>query len=171
MAADQQDPASATHSDGDLGFLLMETARVFRQSIERAVIDNPFGLTPSAIRALGCVIRFQGDGLNVIAKRMDIEPMSLHNQIDRLEQCGLVERRDCSSDRRKKPIFPTQKAIEVMAGLDPAFDQLYRTMTRDVPRESMEQLTAILVKMRANLTADPGITAPFTLLPKEPAAT
>lgn len=170
MSSDQPDPVSPSPSNGDLGFLLIETARVFRQSIERAVLENRFGLTPSAIRALGCVIRYQGEGLNVIARRMDIEPMSLHSQIDRLEQCGLVERRECPGDKRKKPIHPTAKAIEVMAELDPSFDRLYRDMTQGMPREQMDRFAAILTRMRANLTTDPGITAPFTLLPAAPPA-
>lgn len=170
LSVDRETEQPAANSESDMCFLLIDTARVFRQAIELSVVDNPHGLTPGAIRALGSVIRYRGEGLRVIAGRMDIEPMTLHSQIDRLEEIGLVERRDDPTDRRKKPIFPTAKAIQVMSDLDPSFDHLYQTMTQDIPKEEMDRLAAILTRMRANLSTDPGITAPFTLLPVEPKA-
>ncbi len=151
------------------GFLLMDTARQLRQVSERSVERNGFGLTPGAIRTLGYVMRYEGSRQAVLADRMDIEPMTLSAFVDRLEKLGLVERRPDPSDRRAKLVFPTPRAVEVVIELDPTFEELYRLVTQGVDQEEMNRIAAVLRKLRANLTSDPSITAPFSLLPAGPA--
>ncbi|WP_192843241.1 MarR family winged helix-turn-helix transcriptional regulator [Aureimonas sp. AU12] len=168
MASNSPEALGSVPAASDTFFLLMDTARLFYQALGESIVDNEQGLTPASLRALGAVIRYQGAGLNGIAARMDLEPMSLIAQIDRLTKAGLVERRESPTDKRKKPLYPTAKAFKVMRDLDPCFDNLYRAMTQDIQADEMDRLAAVLTKMRANMTTDPSITASFTLLPDEP---
>ncbi|WP_155897695.1 MarR family winged helix-turn-helix transcriptional regulator [Aureimonas ureilytica] len=170
MIVKQQDETPPALPESEMCFLLIDTARLFYQALDGSIVDNRQGLTPGTLRALGAVIRYRGMGLNRIADRMDLEPMSLIVHINRLATLGLVERREDPKDKRKKPLYPTAKAFEVMRDLDPHFDNLYRAMTQDIQADEMARLAAVLTKMRANMTTDPGITAPFTLLPAEPNA-
>lgn len=146
-------------------FLLTETARRFREAFEASLAGNPAGLTPAAIRTLGNVMRYPGSRQNVLAERMEIEPMSLSTQINRLRRDGYVTQSCDPLDRRAKLVHPTDKAFQLMVELDPGFDELYRTTTQGISREEMKLLAAGLTKMRANIATDPSVTQPFTLIP------
>ncbi|WP_062221489.1 MarR family winged helix-turn-helix transcriptional regulator [Aureimonas sp. D3] len=155
-----------THPQAEALFLLTETARRFREAFEASLACNPAGLTPAAIRTLGHVIRSPGSRQNVLAERMEIEPMSLSSHINRLRKDGYVTQSCDPLDRRAKLVHPTDKAIQLMIELDPGFDALYQTTTRGLSKEEMTLLAAGLAKMRANIATDPSLTQPFTLIPK-----
>lgn len=156
-------------SKDNFGFLLMETARMLRQTSERFVEENGIGLTPGDIRTLGYVMRYKGSRQIVLAERMGIEPMSLSAFLDRLEARDLIERRTDPSDRRAKLIEPTAKATGVVVALDPTFEEIYQFATRGLGKAEMDELAAGLRVIRSNLATDPTVTEPFSLLP-EPAA-
>ena len=153
------------------GFLLTDTSRLFRQTFEKMTAENGVGLTPGEIRALGYVIRFKGARQTVLAEHMGVEPMTLSAYLDRLEARGLIERRVDPGDRRAKLIEPTENAMRVMLELDPIFQQLYEQVSCGLDKAQMEVLAAGLRTIRANLTTDPRITAPFTLVPAQVEAT
>jgi len=147
------------------GFLLTDTSRLFRQTFEKMTAENGVGLTPGEIRALGYVIRFSGARQTVLAEQMGVEPMTLSAYLDRLEARGLIARRMDPGDRRAKLIEPTEEAARVMLELDPVFERLYGQVTQGLTKEQMEVLAAGLRTIRANLTTDPRVMAPFSLLP------
>jgi DNA-binding MarR family transcriptional regulator len=153
------------------GFLLTDTSRLFRQYFERMVTENGFGLTPGEIRALGYVIRFRGSRQALLAERMGVEPMTLSAYLDRLESRGLIQRTTDTSDRRAKLIEPTEEAYAVMRALDPLFTRIYQQLTQGLDADEMAVLARSLEKLRANLTTDPQIKAPFNLADPACAAT
>lgn len=151
-------------------FLVIDAARVFRQVFDQFVEKDGLGLTAGDVRTLGYVLRYKGSRQSVLAELMGIEPMSLSAFLDRLAARGLIERKTDPSDRRAKLIEPTQKGKDTFLAFDPAFDDLYRLMSRGIDEEEMDELAAGLRRMRANLTEDPRINAPFSLLPGNKAA-
>ncbi|ALN71653.1 MarR family winged helix-turn-helix transcriptional regulator [Aureimonas sp. AU20] len=153
------------------GFLLTDTSRLFRQYFERMVTENGFGLTPGEIRALGYVIRFRGSRQALLAERMGVEPMTLSAYLDRLEGRSLIRRTMDTSDRRAKLIEPTEDAYAVMRELDPLFTRIYQQLTQGLDADEMAVVAQSLEKLRANLTSDPQIKAPFNLIDPSDAAT
>ena len=153
------------------GFLLTDTSRLFRQTFEKMTAENGVGLTPGEIRALGYVIRFSGARQTVLAEQMGVEPMTLSAYLDRLEARGLIARRMDPGDRRAKLIEPTEEAYAVMRALDPLFTRIYQQLTQGLDADEMGVLARSLEKLRANLTTDPQIKAPFNLADPACAAT
>ncbi|HEX2018862.1 MAG TPA: MarR family transcriptional regulator [Aurantimonas sp.] len=140
-----------------LGFLLVDTARLFRQAFERAVVDAGLELTPGEIRALAYVARFEGTRQAKLAERMGVEPMTLSAYLDRLEQRGLISRTIDPKDRRAKVVRPTAQAEKVFIDARPVAMALYEETVRGFSEEERIVIDALLQRVRANLTSDPQI--------------
>ena len=151
-------------SGNALGFLLTDTARLFRQFFERSVTENGLGLTPGEVRALGHAMRYDGSRQAVLAERMGVEPMTLSAYLDRLEARGLIDRTIDPTDRRAKIVRPTQAATEIMRQLDPLFETVYLQATRGLSEEQVEAMSEALAVVRANLTNDAALLAKLDLL-------
>lgn len=151
-------------SGNALGFLLTDTARLFRQFFERSVTENGLGLTPGEVRALGHAMRFDGSRQAVLADRMGVEPMTLSAYLDRLEARGLIERTVDPSDRRAKIVRPTAAATEIMRQLDPLFETVYVQATKGLTDSQADAMTEALAIVRANLTNDSVLLAKLDLL-------
>ncbi|WP_158240786.1 MarR family winged helix-turn-helix transcriptional regulator [Telmatospirillum siberiense] len=83
----------------------------------RAIVDGEtscFGLTASSCRPLFHLGKL-GDGVRPkdLADALDMEPSSLGELIDRLEEQGLVQRRDAPGDRRCKTLHLTESGQEM----------------------------------------------------------
>lgn len=157
-------------SGNALGFLLGDTARLFRQFFERTVTENGLGLTPGEIRALGHAMRFSGSRQAVLAERMGVEPMTLSAYLDRLEARSLIERTVDPSDRRAKIVRPTAAATEIMRQLDPLFETVYVQAIHGLSPEQVDAMSEALRVVRANLTNDNALLAKLDLLVPPPAA-
>lgn len=151
-------------SGNTLGFLLSDTARLFRQFFEKSVTENGLGLTPGEIRALANSVRFRGSRQAVIAERMGVEPMTLSAYLDRLEARGLVSRTIDASDRRAKLVEPTAAATDILRQLDPLFEKVYLQATRGLDEAQVDAMSECLRVIRANLTNDGALLARLDLL-------
>jgi DNA-binding MarR family transcriptional regulator len=86
-----------------LGFLLHETARVWRTKLDQRL--KPLGLSMGKWTTLAHLAR-GGDKLTQaeVAARVGIEGPTLAGILDRLEQDGWVKRKSCVDDRRCKTV-------------------------------------------------------------------
>lgn len=154
-------------SGNAIGFLLTDTARLFRQFFEKTVTQNGFGLTPGEVRALGNAMRFSGSRQAILAERMGIEPMTLSAYLDRLETQGLIERSVDPTDRRAKIVRPTAAATEIMQQLDPLFETVYVQATKGLSEEQIDAMSQCLAVIRANLTNDSALFVKLDLFGEE----
>ncbi|WP_185984396.1 MarR family winged helix-turn-helix transcriptional regulator [Aureimonas mangrovi] len=150
-----------------LGFLLTDTARLFRQFFEKNVTENGLGLTPGEIRALANTVRFRGSRQAVLAERMGVEPMTLSSYLDRLESRGLVARTVDPADRRAKLVEPTDAAFDILDQLDPLFEDVYLQATHGLEEAQVDAMSASLRIIRANLTNDHGLLAEMNILSRQ----
>lgn len=138
-----------------LGFLITDVSRLFRQMLEKAVIEAGLELTPGEIRVLSHVIRYQGSRQAVLADRMGVEPMTLSAYLDRLEVRGLIQRATDPSDRRAKVIHSTEKAERVLSDARPISLDVYERATRGLSETERQEVERLLQHIRANMTNDP----------------
>lgn len=96
------------------GFLIVDLARLFRQHFEHAVAEEGLGVTAGEARTLLYAAAENGVRQAVLAERMRIEPMTLSNFVDRLEECGLVRRELDQRDRRARIVRVTQEAAPLL---------------------------------------------------------
>ncbi|MGH2342893.1 MarR family winged helix-turn-helix transcriptional regulator [Segnochrobactraceae bacterium EtOH-i3] len=143
----------ADESHETIGFLLTDVARLLRQRTERAFDDAGLGLTSGEARTLAFASRFSGLRQAALAERMSVEPMTLVGFLDRLEARGLVERVSDPCDRRAKTVHLTPAAEEIVQRFRDIARGTREVATRDLTDADVEKLRAVLLHLRANLTA------------------
>src|SRR5712664_4604075 len=99
--------------DRSFGFLVHDVARLFgRRFNQRALLF--LGLTRAQCRTLGYLARNEGINQAGLADLLEIRPMTLVRQIDRMEEAGWIERRPDPTDRRARRLFLTAKARPIL---------------------------------------------------------
>ena len=104
------------HSLDDLrhgfGFLMHDTTRLMNRYYDRRVRN--YGITRTQWTLLTYLSRYEGVSQTKLAEYMDLAPMTLTRQIDKLEKDGLLDRRQDPQDRRTNLIFLTEKSQPLM---------------------------------------------------------
>jgi DNA-binding MarR family transcriptional regulator len=99
--------------DRSFGFLVHDVARLFgRRFNQRALLF--LGLTRAQCKVLGYLARNEGINQAGLADLLEIKPMTLVRQIDRMEEDGWIERRPDPGDRRARRLVLTAKASRIL---------------------------------------------------------
>src|SRR4030095_11419301 len=96
-----------------IGFLLNDAARLMRKDFERRT--RSVGLTRAQWQTLFHLARNEGCNQVPLADLLEVEPITLARVVDKLEACGLVERRPDPSDRRARLLFLGERAPPLLA--------------------------------------------------------
>ena len=132
------------------GFLPHDTARLQRRAFERRARDT--GLTRSQWAVLAYVARHEGSNQAALADMLEIEPITLVRLLDKLEAAGLVERRPDPTDRRARRLFLTEATGPLLAQLQVLAAETRETALAGMSEAERQQLTNLLMKVRANLS-------------------
>ncbi|HTZ38193.1 MAG TPA: MarR family transcriptional regulator [Stellaceae bacterium] len=116
--------------DRSFGFLAHDVARLFGRRFDRN--GRRLGLTRAQCRTLGYLARNEGINQAGLADLLEIRPMTLVRQIDRMQEAGWIERRPDPSDRRARRLYLTEKARPVLSRI------------WDVATETQDQVLAAL---------------------------
>ncbi len=104
----------------------------------RAGFATYVGLTPT--QYLGLIVIARADpkepvGINQVARRLHLTGAFVTNEVNRLVQDGLVEKKPHPTDRRRVQLFATEAGWEKLAHLAkfqrPVNDALFQTLTRE----------------------------------------
>lgn len=95
------------------GFLVNDVARLFGRRFDHN--GHRLGLTRAQCRTLGYLARNEGINQAGLADLLEIRPMTLVRQIDRMEEAGWIERRPDPTDRRARRLYLTGKARPVLS--------------------------------------------------------
>jgi MarR family transcriptional regulator, transcriptional regulator for hemolysin len=151
--------------DRSFGYLVHDVARLFaRRFNQRALLF--LGLTRSQCRILGYLARYEGINQAGLADLLEIKPMTLLRQIDRMEEDGWIERRPDPADRRARRLVLTEKARPLLACILDLSTEIRREAFTDLSDEEGRRLIDLLRRVHGNLTA-PG---PLPSVPKFPKA-
>ena len=139
--------------DTTVGLSVHDVARMIRRDFDRRAREE--GLTRARWQVLWHLARHQGVHQAALAEILDVAPISLTRQLERLEQEGLVERRPDPSDRRRRRLYLTEAAT-------PALERLRElaALTREralggLSNEQNETFKEVLETMRGNLCDRP----------------
>src|SRR5947209_18989592 len=137
--------------DRSFGFLVHDVARLFgRRFNQRALLF--LGLTRAQCKVLGYLARNEGINQAGLADLLEIKPMTLVRQIDRMEEDGWIERRADPADRRARRLYLTAKARPVLGRVwNVANDTRDEALARLTPQEA-EQLIDFLYRVHATLS-------------------
>lgn len=133
----------------EFAFTLNDVARMLRTYADYRAAQ--FGITRAQWAVLVRLDRSEGLKQSELAEMLDLQPISLTRLLDKLAECGLIERRADPIDRRAKRLFLTPAAHPLLEKLGDLGDDLMSTALRGVPRESVEQMVAQLDIVKENL--------------------
>lgn len=135
----------------NIGFILTDTARLLRRNFNRRAHD--LGLTRAQWGVLTHLRRQNGRRQTDLACLLELQPISLTRLIDRMVKNGWVERRDDPEDRRTKRIFLTEKVTPVLSQLSEMGRETREEAQAGISQKERDQLLQLLLRIRANLTA------------------
>ena len=136
--------------DRSFGFLLHDIARLMRKRYEQRA--RPLGLTRAQGQVLAHLQRHEGINQSGLAEVLEVEPITLARLIDRMEEAGLVERRDDPADRRAHRLYLTARAAPVLEQSRGVGDAVRAEAFAGIADEERERLVDVLLRVRANLS-------------------
>ena len=117
--------------DRSFGFLVNDVARLFG----RRFLHNGrrLGLTRAQCRTLARIARHEGINQAGLADLLEVRPMTLVRQIDRMEDAGWIERRPDPADRRKIWVhavpFDEERVAAAYAAILEHMDEVHQGFT------------------------------------------
>jgi len=155
MSGDQSSDQMRT-----LGFLMHDVARMHRKRFELRAREARLELTRAHYSVLAHLARHEGCNQSFLAQVLEVEPITLMKQLDRLEELVLIERRAAPADRRTRHLYLT-------AAARPLLDRIHE-ISADVREEALagigpadrKRLCEILQAMKLNLAGAVDTDAP-----------
>lgn len=136
--------------DRSFGFLVNDVARLFGRRFSHN--GRRLGLTRAQCRTLGYLARNEGINQAGLADLLEIRPMTLVRQIDRMEDAGWIERRPDPADRRARRLYLTAKARPILGRIwSVATETRDEALVRLSPAEA-GQLINLLSRVQATLS-------------------
>ena len=145
------DIAMAIDLDRSFGFLVHDVARLFgRRFNQRALLF--LGLTRAQCKVLGYLARNEGINQAGLADLLEIKPMTLVRQIDRMEEDGWIERQPQPGDRRARRLVLTDKARPILARILDLSNEIRGESFAGFSKDEGKQLLELLRRVHANLS-------------------
>jgi DNA-binding MarR family transcriptional regulator len=146
MAADQEDGYPSALASR-VGFMLAQAHMAARARADRAL--DGVGLTMKGFAALATLISDGPISQRRLSRRIRMDPATMVDVIDALEESGYIERRRNPADRREYALQPTAKGRALFARADRAIVEAERhtagrlsaTETRTL-RDLLERIAA-----------------------------
>lgn len=136
--------------DRSFGYLVHDVARLFARRFNQRALRF-LGLTRSQCRVLGCLARHEGINQAGLADLLEIKPMTLVRQLDRMEQDGWIVRRPDPSDRRARRLVLTEKARPILARILDLSTEIRLEAFADLSEEEGRHLIDLLRRVRGVL--------------------
>ena len=137
--------------DRSFGFLVHDVARLFgRRFNQRALLF--LGLTRAQCKVLGYLARNEGINQAGLADLLEIKPMTLVRQIDRMEEDGWIERQPQPGDRRARRLVLTDKARPILARILDLSNEIRAESFAGLSKDEGKQLLELLRRVHGNLS-------------------
>jgi DNA-binding MarR family transcriptional regulator len=137
--------------DRSFGFLVHDVARLFgRRFNQRALLI--LGLTRAQCKVLGYLARNEGINQAGLADLLEIKPMTLVRQIDRMEEDGWIERRPDPGDRRARRLVLTEKARPILARILDLSTEVRNEAFAGLSEVEGRHLLSLLGRVHGNLS-------------------
>lgn len=137
------------YDNGALGFLFGDISRLLRERFNARAASA--GLTLAQARALVYLARHEGISQVALARLIEVTPITLLRQVDRLSDAGLVERKANPVDRRAQKLYLTDAGRGLLKKLAVIGGAITETAVDGLTLEEREQLQALLEKVKGNL--------------------
>ncbi|MEM8864337.1 MAG: MarR family transcriptional regulator [Planctomycetota bacterium] len=134
-----------------VGFWLATAHQAYMRSFQQQL--GPQGLTFRQAQVLGWLVARGPLSQRELAEQMLIEPSNLVGVLDRMEQAGLVERRPCDFDARKKLVHILPGAEDEWRKIAECGRRVRKQATAGLSKADQTHLKKLLERVRLNLGA------------------
>src|ERR1700730_9572770 len=135
--------------DRSFGFLVHDVARLFgRRFNQRALLF--LGLTRAQCKVLGYLARNEGINQAGLADLLEIKPMTLVRQIDRMEEDGWIERHPPPGARPARRLVLTDKARPILARILDLSNEIRAESFAGLSKDDGKQLIELLRRGHGN---------------------
>ena len=145
-------PASTHRQQSRMAFgaSLQVMSRAYKAAADKAV--GHIGLSQAMAWPVVMIGRL-GNGIRpgVLADVLAIEGASLVRQLDQLAEAGLVERRDCVTDRRAKTLHLTPAGTRARARIEASLDAMRAEMFEGIADADIEACIRVFAALDARL--------------------
>jgi len=133
------------------GFLLHDVSRLLRKRFDRRA--RTIGLTRSQWFVMAHLSRNEGLNQSALADILEIEPITLVHQLDRLENAGWIERRLDANDRRVRLLHLTELGREILGKMQAMGLETKAEAVSGLTAAEQDALIDTLTKIKTNLSA------------------
>lgn len=141
-----------------VGTVLAQVARLMRRAFDERARE--IGVTRPQWLVLSVLQRHEGIKQGGLAEILEVEPITAGRMIGRMQEAGLVERREDSADRRARRLYLTDRGRAIIERLQPLAVETSDEALKGVSAQDKTQLSRILEMMLENLTGRPGGRGP-----------
>ena len=135
--------------DESIGYWLTVTTQRYHRAFNDELV--PYGITFRQSQVLGW-LALEGDlSQTELAGKMMIEPPTLVRILDRMQRDGLITRRNCPSDRRRKLIRATAKSKPVWRKIVGCAKRIRARATEGMTDRQQATLKKLLGRVHENL--------------------
>jgi DNA-binding MarR family transcriptional regulator len=113
---------------------------------------KPFNISPQQYNVLR-ILRGQHPkpvSVNLITARMLDKMSNASRLVEKLRQKGWVDRKLCKKDRRRVDVLITDKGLEILREIEKDFGNLEKAATKELKNTEIDQLNALLDKIRGS---------------------
>ena len=133
------------------GFLLHDVSRLLRKRFDRRA--RTIGLTRAQWSVMAHLSRNEGINQSALADILEIEPITLVHQLDRLEAAGWIERRLDANDRRVRLLYLTALGRQILGKMQALGMETKAEAVSGLTTAEQDALIDTLMKIKANLSA------------------
>lgn len=138
--------------EASVGYWLVTAHQAYMRAFNEKL--EPHNITFRQAQLLGYLAAEGPMSQTDLAARMLIEPPSLVGILDRAEEAGLIERRSCPDDRRRKLIHTRPAAEKVWSKIVQCGREIRRQAVEGLTKQEVETLRILLAKVRENVASD-----------------
>lgn len=131
------------------GFLIHDIARLMNRYYDRRM--RVYGITRTQWTILSYLARCEGVSQTKLADYMNLAPMTLTRQIDKLQADGLIDRKQDPQDRRINLIYLTKKSQPLMQHMHEIAVEAKEAALKGFSEEEREVLRKFLIQTRSNI--------------------
>jgi len=135
-----------------LHYLLLITHTSFYKKILSEVAE--IGLSPGQPKILEFLKTNNGCEQKKISQSCELEPATVTGILGRMENTGLIERKQLNGNRRSLYVFLTEKGKKKSNEIDEIFKKLEKKAFVNISEEKQKDLLEMLFKLYTNLSAD-----------------
>ncbi|QJR80670.1 MarR family transcriptional regulator [Alteromonas pelagimontana] len=135
--------------ESQIGWLLSRAAYGWRNAVDHYMAE--IGLTQSRWMAMLHLDRLgEGCSQKELADTMGIEQPSILRTLNNLEEAGIVERRNCAQDARRKTLWFTVKGRELLEQVEDKAKAGRQHMLEGISLKERKELGVLLDKVISN---------------------